>query len=84
MTKMNAELCRGKSHDIDLLNFGSRYNCLLSDIAHAQNASLAMSVEGHGPVAVFEAGFGQTRKTWDAIVPTLSKCLTVVTYDRLA
>ena len=54
----------------------------LSDIAHAQTASLAMSVEGHGPVAVFEAGLGQTRKTWDAVVPALAQCLTVVTYDR--
>jgi pimeloyl-ACP methyl ester carboxylesterase len=42
-----------------------------------------MSVEGYGPVTVFEAGLGQTRKTWSAIVPALAQCLTVVTYDRL-
>ena len=55
----------------------------LSGIAHAQTASLAMSVEGHGPVAVFEAGLGQTRKTWDAVIPALAQCLTIVIYDRL-
>ena len=41
-----------------------------------------MQVEGHGPVAVFESGLGQSHTDWARVVPALAACLTTVTYDR--
>jgi pimeloyl-ACP methyl ester carboxylesterase len=44
----------------------------------------ALTVTGTGPLAVFETGLGMRPDTWARIAPTLSRCLTLVTYDRYA
>ncbi len=58
--------------------------CLATGLASAQAepVQLATEISGRGPVVVFESGLGRTHSDWSAVVPTLSRCLTTVTYDR--
>jgi pimeloyl-ACP methyl ester carboxylesterase len=57
--------------------------CASTNTADGQpNRSTYHVIGQHSPVVVMQAGLGDDQTVWNAVVPALSKSLTVVTFDR--
>ncbi len=81
-----------KSLQLDSANNNANFAKAMISGMQAKPDTLRIMVDGHemvlyktgnkGPVVVLEAGGNSDHRSWNSIVPELSKTMTVITYDR--